>query len=76
MKARCSSCQAEILWTVTENGKRMPVDAKPIGKVTVLVRNPENAETPISKQREHFISHFATCPHAQRHRKPPESPTT
>lgn len=26
--ARCSACQAPILWTVTEAGKRLPVDAE------------------------------------------------
>lgn len=29
--ATCSSCQAEIIWTITEaSGARMPVDAKPL----------------------------------------------
>lgn len=59
--AKCSSCGADILWTETEAGKRMPVDAKPAGKVTVLVRNPRDERTPLSKSRDHYISHFATC---------------
>lgn len=65
----CRSCGAKIIWSVTEAGKRMPVDAEPAGKVTVLVRNPEDPATPFSKVREHFVSHFATCPNAQSHRK-------
>lgn len=64
----CRSCGASILWTVTEAGRRMPVDAEPIGKVTVLVRNPDDPATPISRQRDHYISHFATCPSAAAHR--------
>jgi hypothetical protein len=70
MKARCTSCQAEILWTVTEAGKRMPVDATPAGKVTVLVKNPDGSDTPVSKSRDHYVSHFATCPSAAKHRAP------
>lgn len=70
MKATCSSCGRNILWTVTEAGKRMPVDAEPAGKVTVLVKNPDDAGTPISKSRDHYVSHFATCAHAASHRKP------
>lgn len=26
----CRSCEASIIWTVTMNGKRMPVDAEPV----------------------------------------------
>lgn len=70
MTATCSSCGKNILWTVTEAGKRMPVDAEPTGKATVLVRNPADPETPISKQRDIYISHFATCANAAQHRKP------
>jgi hypothetical protein len=38
--------------------------------VTVLVRNPDGSDTPISKTRDHYLSHFATCPSAQKHRAP------
>ncbi len=77
MKALCSSCRKEIIWTVTEAGRRMPVDATPTGKATVLVRNPDNPDnpdTPISKQRDVYISHFATCESAAQHRKPKTKP--
>jgi hypothetical protein len=74
--ATCSSCRKPIIWTVTEAGKRMPVDAAPTGKATVLVRNPEDPTTPISKQRDVYISHFATCEHAAKHRKPPAPAAT
>ena len=66
--AKCSSCGAAVIWTVTEAGKRMPVDATPAGKVTVLVKNPDGSDTPVSRMRDHFVSHFATCPNAQSHR--------
>lgn len=47
----------------------MPVDAEPTGKATVLVKNPADPNTPISKQRDVYISHFATCPNSAAHRK-------
>ena len=28
--SRCRSCGEPILWTITTNGKRMPVDAEPV----------------------------------------------
>lgn len=28
--SRCRSCDAPIVWTITQNGKRMPVDAEPV----------------------------------------------
>lgn len=68
--ALCGSCRKPIIWTITEAGRRMPVDAEPVGKVTVLVRNPEDPGTPISKQRDAYVSHFATCISAAQHRKP------
>ncbi len=74
MTAKCSSCGQDIIWTITEAGKRAPFDAKPAGKVTFLARNPDGSDTPISKQRDHYISHFATCPKAAQHRtKAPKS---
>jgi len=70
----CSSCGAEIIWTVTVAGKRMPVDAKPEKRV-VLKQNEGDPLTPLSRVVDTFISHFATCPHAARHRStPPKEP--
>lgn len=28
--SRCRTCDAPIVWTITSNGKRMPVDAEPV----------------------------------------------
>jgi hypothetical protein len=73
--AVCSSCGAEILWTVTEAGRRMPVDAKPEKRVVLKV-NDSDPLTPLSRVTDTFISHFATCPNAQRHRSAPPKATT
>lgn len=83
--ATCRSCGAEIRWIKTRNGKNMPVDPEEYyvleGAVTenrqaitfvsgdgriirgVTVR-PENPLGEIC-----YISHFATCPYADQHRK-------
>lgn len=28
--SRCRTCDAPIVWTITSNGKRMPIDAEPV----------------------------------------------
>jgi hypothetical protein len=33
----CSSCNAPIVWALTERGKRMPVDAEPVEDGNVLL---------------------------------------
>ena len=56
---RCSSCRAQIIWLKTAKGKNMPVDADTV--------KPE--DTVFDAESDH-ISHFATCPNANQHRKP------
>lgn len=56
--ARCKSCGAHIEWQKTARGSVMPVDPKYVVIVT------DNGQ--VVKGR---ISHFATCPHADEHRK-------
>jgi hypothetical protein len=56
--AKCRSCNAAIVWLKTSTGKNMPVDA-----ATVLPTD-QTFEPP------RHVSHFATCPEADKHRKP------
>jgi len=56
----CSSCGATITWLLTGNGKAMPVDG------AVHTPGPGNA---LFDAKVH-VSHFATCPNANQHRKP------
>lgn len=74
--ARCSSCQAEIVWTHTLTGERMPIDLRPspIGNIRIDVRGvqlvatvtpdstPDMFDSTDSGIR--YVSHFATCPQA------------
>jgi len=71
----CRSCDAPIIWTVTTNGKRMPVDAD----AHIASRGfqlDEDEDPPVAR----FVaapvvgatlhqSHFATCPNADQHRR-------
>ena len=74
--AQCSSCHAEIIWALTERGKRMPVDANPVpagGNVTLQDNGSGSpiavyAKGPVPGPR--YLSHFVTCPSANKHRKP------
>lgn len=58
----CASCGAEIHWITTENGAAHPLDAKP-EKRWVVDRND------VGRIIDTYVSHFATCPDAQKHRK-------
>lgn len=75
----CRSCGARILWVKTVGGKAMPCNAEAIR--FTRGGGPETFVTPEGKvergKRDHegeltgYISHFATCPYADRHRRRP-----
>ena len=54
---RCKSCRARIIWFKTVAGRNMPVDADTV----------EPADETYDPTRH--VSHFATCPNANKHRK-------
>jgi hypothetical protein len=66
----CERCQAEILFVRTDNGKKMPIDAKPSPDGNIAVsRNVVGThvghalragESPIPGERRH-LAHFASC---------------
>lgn len=67
---RCRSCGAPIVWAVTAAGKRMPLDAEPvyaIGSGVVSLNGDEVAV--VERPRPLYVSHFATCPNADQHRR-------
>jgi hypothetical protein len=71
MTDRCRSCDAPIVWALTEKGARMPLDAEPtpagsLVLVDGIARRPQIGEDVPYLQ---YVSHFATCPNADRHRK-------
>jgi hypothetical protein len=60
LRVWCRSCGAEIVWFQTRSGKRMPVDE--------ISTRPTDAQHQLDLNRH--VSHFATCPNANQHRRP------
>jgi len=76
----CRSCDAEIRWAKTAAGKVIPIDAEPVpngniqlgyvgGYMVAIVVNADDALAAQAAGEELYLSHFATCPNASRHRK-------
>lgn len=61
----CKGCGAEIRWVISENGKRMPLDAKPEKRFVILV----DSYHEVVRLEDTYVSHFATCPKAKEFRK-------
>lgn len=72
----CQSCNAQINWVTTAaSGKNMPVDMNPVddGNLVIIDRRvvvlKKDEVPPFGALR--YKSHYATCPHAARHRGKP-----
>lgn len=67
----CADCYREVLWTITEAGKRLPVDPEPDatgnaavyrdGTGTTRSRRPSE-ELPLMGWERLHVPHIATCP--------------
>jgi hypothetical protein len=63
-RGKCRSCSADVLWVVTENGTPMPLDFEPVRRFVI-----DSGVTPMrARQRNTYVSHFSTCPQADRWR--------
>lgn len=79
--SKCRSCGAEIIWCVTENGKAIPVTAKPNENGNIKLVSADDPREPfvakVLKKNEQsaqpktfrYISHFVDCPNAAHHRR-------
>lgn len=77
----CRSCGAEIIWCRTERGKKMPLDAQPSDNDTLhsglfVLRERDDPGGPLAMAawglegtEPHYVTHFATCPNADQHRR-------
>jgi hypothetical protein len=79
----CRSCGAAVRWAVSVNGKRIPVDDQPVPDGNLVLSDPTpGAYAPVAShyvepeqaplfgdEPPRFVSHFATCPNADHHRK-------
>lgn len=75
--AACRSCGESIIWRTTPGGKPMPLDPEPVDHGNVIVLDDRRcrvvggaaAEDHKREGGELYVSHFATCPNANEHRK-------
>lgn len=74
-RAFCSSCNAPVIWGITSRDKKMPLDERPHAD-GVYHLAPGDARGPkivkilpgeTNYARARYVSHFRTCPHAERH---------
>lgn len=72
---QCRSCDAPIIGALTVNGKWMPVDAEPRadGNLSLTEAEPIPQVTVIKAsdgvEGRRYVSHFVTCPNAERRRR-------
>jgi hypothetical protein len=80
--SKCRSCGADILWAITRNEKKMPVDAVPDmrpppkgGNMVLFLRGGQFGELRVEKYYEpkhgkqnRYTAHWSTCPNADQHR--------
>lgn len=75
---KCRSCGAEIVWVTMQSGKKMPCDAgtghyraDPKGSATFVTENglTMRGEPNFDGETVGYVSHFETCPQADRFRK-------
>jgi len=62
---KCRSCGKDIVWMKTTRGKNMPVDMSEKVRLFLDFTKPR----PLIFNSKTMISHFATCPDAEEHRK-------
>ena len=72
--ATCQGCGKPIVWGITEDGKRIPLDPRPPVYRVVRVLIPDHGgNCVVERERAHkpglevgsvLVSHFATCPKA------------
>lgn len=60
----CRGCGREIVWGLTAEGKRIPLDPRPpVYRTGALLPGGDGVHC--ERDREALVSHFATCPTAQ-----------
>lgn len=75
----CRSCKAPVRWALTTSGARMQLDAVAVEGGGWLVDGKDTDGRFVCRRVEpllyqhgdapRFVSHFATCPDAQEHRR-------
>lgn len=71
----CSTCGAPIRWAKTAAGKNIPLDPDPVPLGNLYLDEDGVAMTvtkDLGRSVARYVSHFATCPDADEHRKKEE----
>jgi hypothetical protein len=84
-RSKCRSCKAPIVFALTGTGRLMPVDVEPHadGNLVLELGDEIRVRPATAEERTHalpllaalrpatklFRAHFATCPHADQHRR-------
>jgi hypothetical protein len=63
--AECRTCHATVFWITTANDRKMPVDCEVDGGM-----QPSRNAGGRGAVDGRGVSHFATCPYANAHRRP------
>jgi hypothetical protein len=64
-----------MIWVTTQKGRKMPIDAEPVGKGKFLL-NPDDMTVAFIPESdpytgERYSSHFETCPDREKFRDKP-----
>ena len=65
--SNCKSCKKGIAWLKTTDGKSIPVDYDSLSDAD---RHELNRGMKVTFNKERHITHFVTCPNADKHRNP------
>ena len=68
----CRSCKKPIVWVqMAKSGKKNPLDATPSPEGTIAIGADGLGYMVTGEDRTPplYLSHFATCPNSQQHRK-------
>lgn len=66
---KCRSCGADIFWVKTTAGRWIPIDEQQTLEGNIDL-DPETCEAKVGRRGSgRYISHFATCPNAGKHRR-------
>ena len=66
-RSRCRSCGALVVWGVTANGNKVPLDIHFVEDALAVVQFTDDG--PMVKKVALVRTHFETCPNADAHRK-------
>lgn len=70
-ESKCRTCLKPIKWAKTEQGRNMPLDPDPVAGGNIELINGIAYVRGVSDNPAdvRHVSHFATCPGAQHHRR-------